>query len=361
MKIAFASCFDVVSDRTQTVWESVSAQQPEALILLGDSVYLDYGFGDRRLGWTKNIEPDEFGRKLHDLYRRQSEVASFRNLVETTQQVFTTWDDHDFAWNASYGRLSGRMEENQAKKNSNFVPRAKRLISRYLHLQFRGWLNTPAGDNGRELPDYPDLPDIDYMLDQSNPDVFDRGVEYCEDIEGFRVIMVDARYYRQRQNSRHSVLGEVQRLHLVDWLDSGNQINLLCTSTPLREGGDAWAKFSDLDWLDVQNLSRTIVLSGDVHDNHVQYHDGIEPGLHEFISSGAARKGVLKKLLEAMGNFGIVESTGAGSIRVTLFDEDGQADVSSQIPENPVDIDFNNLPTVLPPIQDSWDEPWLKK
>lgn len=42
MKIAFASCFDALKDAEQDVWFRVLDQKPEVLLLLGDSIYMDY-------------------------------------------------------------------------------------------------------------------------------------------------------------------------------------------------------------------------------------------------------------------------------------------------------------------------------
>ena len=43
MKIAFASCMDPIDGFEQPVWDDVLNKSPGVLLLLGDSVYMDYG------------------------------------------------------------------------------------------------------------------------------------------------------------------------------------------------------------------------------------------------------------------------------------------------------------------------------
>ena len=43
MKIAFTSCIDAEDDPRQEVWNRIHALQPDVLLLLGDSVYMDFG------------------------------------------------------------------------------------------------------------------------------------------------------------------------------------------------------------------------------------------------------------------------------------------------------------------------------
>ena len=40
-KIAFASCIDPLDDDQQIVWDEVAEKQPDALLMLGDNVYMD--------------------------------------------------------------------------------------------------------------------------------------------------------------------------------------------------------------------------------------------------------------------------------------------------------------------------------
>ena len=66
----------------ERVWDTIAALQPDALLLLGDNVYIDLP-----------ELPGAFHRYTY--YRRQSR-PEFRRLIRSTP-VFAIWDDHDAA------------------------------------------------------------------------------------------------------------------------------------------------------------------------------------------------------------------------------------------------------------------------
>lgn len=100
MKIAFASCFDALKDAEQDVWFRVLDQKPEVLLLLGDSIYMDYF---PKLGQSRELDLQKFANEMYRRYAAQWDVASFRELVKSVDAIGVTWDDHDFAWNGSCG------------------------------------------------------------------------------------------------------------------------------------------------------------------------------------------------------------------------------------------------------------------
>ena len=66
----------------ERMWDTIGSHSPEALLLLGDNVYIDL--------------PQQFGEfHKYTYYRRQSR-AEFRRLV-CSVPVFAIWDDHDCA------------------------------------------------------------------------------------------------------------------------------------------------------------------------------------------------------------------------------------------------------------------------
>ncbi len=66
----------------ERMWDTIGANDPAALLLLGDNVYIDL--------------PERFGPfHRYTYYRRQSQ-PSFRELVQTVP-VYAIWDDHDAA------------------------------------------------------------------------------------------------------------------------------------------------------------------------------------------------------------------------------------------------------------------------
>lgn len=305
MKIAFASCIDPIDDDEQVVWDKVAEHSPDALLLLGDNVYMDYGnsgfpiFSDHPLYCSRAWDEQRFADELYRRYLLQSQVSSFRNLVNDMSVLGTTWDDHDFAWNSSHG----------VGESDYAVPENKRLISRALHLQFRNWLRTTPLPN-----EYPDQPDLADMLSGE-----DAGIEEIIEVDHIRIIMVDGRYYREakKEDGSSQVLGEQQREWLMGHLHNWEGVKILCSGATLTRGGDGWDQYSDLSWLAQCDLNKTVVLTGDIHLNATRKHRDLG-GVFEVTSSGAARP----KLGGATGNFGILEIDNNRAVSYLIDDED---------------------------------------
>ena len=79
--LAFGGCAGY-TPQNERMWDTIAAHAPQALLLLGDNVYIDL--------------PEQPG-PFHDYtyYRRQSR-PEFRRLVSSTP-VYAIWDDHDAA------------------------------------------------------------------------------------------------------------------------------------------------------------------------------------------------------------------------------------------------------------------------
>jgi hypothetical protein len=59
MKIAFTSCFRVEAFPQQPVWQRILDEDPDYLFLLGDTIYMDYGWPllSKEPGESKEIQP----------------------------------------------------------------------------------------------------------------------------------------------------------------------------------------------------------------------------------------------------------------------------------------------------------------
>lgn len=298
MKIAFASCFDALKDAEQDVWFRVLDQKPEVLLLLGDSIYMDYF---PKLGQSREWDLQKFADEMYRRYAAQWDVASFRELVKSVDAIGVTWDDHDFAWNGSCGA-------GQEKKTG--VPYEKKLISQNLHLQFREQLRQRP-----LLSTYPPQPAMPDLLTARSP-----GIEESFDYGNVRCIMLDGRSYRQDQDDNHetAMLGITQKKWLVNQIHQWNGISLVCSGSTLIRSKESWDNYSDYLWLMNQGFDKTIVLSGDIHENAFRRHKVSQQNLIEITSSGAARPGIGGD----EGNFGLLNIQ-PNEIQVTLFDEEG--------------------------------------
>lgn len=305
MKIAFVSCVDPIDDEEQKVWSDISNCNPDVLLLLGDNIYMDYGwsfFSDHPLycsrGWTNRRFADELYRR----YLLQSEITTFSNLISEVATIGATWDDHDFAWNNCFGKGEGK----------NRVSDEKKKISKSLHLQFSNWLTTKPLSSS-----YPDQPTLDDLLD-----IEDTGIESYRDIGNVRIILTDGRYNREekREDGSTSLLGEPQQKWLSNLLDDWDGIKIICSGSTLSRGGEGWDHYRDLGWLSQRNLENTIALSGDIHRNAFKRHKNLD-GIYEVTSSGAARP----KIGGDVGNFGILEIMDE-EVKAYLYDTEGNID-----------------------------------
>ncbi|MDG4552585.1 MAG: alkaline phosphatase D family protein [Candidatus Contendobacter sp.] len=301
MKIAFTSCFDAYEDPKQIVWDRVRAQAPEVLLLLGDTIYMDYF---PRLGRPRKLSNQEFANEMYNRYKAQWGVESFRKLIASVKRVGLTWDDHDFAWNGSCGAGTNRKQS---------VPQEKRRISKNLFLQFKGW-----AQQKNITPEYPNQPSLDHLLTGD-----DTGIQDSFDYGPVRIIMLDGRTYREDPTDEkddgqmpvRSLLGKTQRTWLENQVKASNGLKLLCSGSTLTRSGESWDHYMDYQWLMDKGFKKTIVLSGDIHKNATQLHGGY---LFEITSSGAA----LPRIGGGSGNFGILETEG-GPVKITLYEEDG--------------------------------------
>lgn len=91
MKIAIASCAKVQDLSFQPGWDEIRARQPDALLLLGDTVYLDH---------NNHASAQALASELCGLYQRQFAQAEFAALLADLRsrggQLFAAYDDHDF-------------------------------------------------------------------------------------------------------------------------------------------------------------------------------------------------------------------------------------------------------------------------
>jgi alkaline phosphatase D len=285
MKIIFCSCLDAVDDRDQAIWNSVRKLSPDVLLLLGDTVYMDFGLGllgsNRPLGWPRKATNEAFATALYDRYRRQWAVLSFQTLLSSGVKVGLTWDDHDFAWNNSRGAGN---EKHYA------VSREKRLISRSLFLQFREAIRPPLSDH------YPQIPEMHTLL---NAD--DVGIQDTFDVGNIRFIMLDGRSFRQDPNITPDaeMHGAAQRTWLSELL-AWNGPKIICSGSVLTHSKESWDQYVDYVWMLDQPASDVIVVTGDIHKNSGPVRHREDPALYEITSSGMARPG----LGGGRGNYG---------------------------------------------------------
>lgn len=303
LTIAFTSCMDVEADPEQQVWEHIADHGPDLLLLLGDSVYMDFSFAilnsEKPRGRPINMDNDEFALTLYDHYQKQWGVERFRNLIASVKNIGLTWDDHDFAWNNSRGL---------GKKKCTAVPKEKRLISHGLFLQFKQQLQTVAQTKDHST-DYPPMPSLDALLNTA-----DQGIQNVIDLNLAKVVMLDGRTFRQDPDkSANWMHGEAQLNWMLTQFQDCDKHKIICSGSAMKSLGESWTDYRDYHWMLQHAPQNAIVLTGDIHKNDGPNQHGKPVRFYEATSSGAARPGAdpLFNMSGGSGYYGILHCTAA--------------------------------------------------
>lgn len=96
VRIMFGSCC-YEDEGTGATWKQVRAEQPDTVVLLGDTPYID-------------------NARIQHQRRRYAEFAAFAPMADLlrTTSWYGTWDDHDFGDNDTDGRMRGKASARQA-------------------------------------------------------------------------------------------------------------------------------------------------------------------------------------------------------------------------------------------------------
>ena len=90
-KLAFASCARIQDLPLQPAWDEIRAAAPDALLLLGDNVYLND---------DHHASADALAAELRERYRQQQAEPGFAALLADLRRrgkaVMAIYDDHDF-------------------------------------------------------------------------------------------------------------------------------------------------------------------------------------------------------------------------------------------------------------------------
>lgn len=208
----------------ERMWTTIAKCDPQAILLLGDNVYID--------------DPESVVMQQYTYHRRQSR-PEWRNLTARSP-VFTIWDDHDFSTNDSWG---GPDIDVPFWKQDWVFP-----IFR------QNWAN-PGYGGGNDQP----------------------GCWYSFKIADVDFIMLDCRYYRESpKSSPRSMLGPVQKKWFKEQLrNSTGTFKVICSSVPwdFRTKGDSkdtWNGYKQeheeiLSFIENEKIEGVILMSADRH------------------------------------------------------------------------------------------------
>lgn len=305
MKIAFTSCMSTRVFDDQPVWEWIQAQQPDYLVLLGDSVYLDIHFKDVH---PMDMTDLQFADHLHANYAELLAHKQFRALVQSMapKTVFSIWDDHDFLWNNMAG----------AEAMASPIHRGKVAITSAFQVAFRQAL--AAGIKAGSFPASATKPSLwtFQAMPLPTPSVT---------LPHNTVLhLSDGRTHRTRKwaikESAKTILGLPQKKQFASVYNASHpdSVHLFASGSTLID----YKKSFPQDWLWLSNLAtqrRTLVLSGDLHRNESSHHPTQPFMLHEATASGAAVRDAVV-IGEKRENHGLLDIDDA-CVTVSLFEK----------------------------------------
>lgn len=245
-RIAFGSCCRIQFDPDQRIWNAVRAIEPDLFFWLGDNIYAD------------SDQP----AALVDLYGRGRVVERLEPLLRSVPQL-ATWDDHDFAFDASDG-------------NNPMKAQSLDVFKQY-------WANPAYGE-------------------ADNP-----GVYFRQSYGGVDFFVLDGRYHRSPDaavdNASKSMLGAAQKAWLKRELTASTApFKVLAigggwSSAENEDGGDSWGAYLTernelFDFIRDEKIEGVVCISGDSHMGELNCIPRSQQGgydIYDFCSSPLAQ------------------------------------------------------------------------
>ncbi len=229
----------------ERVWDTIARQRPDALLLLGDNVYID--------------QPGMPGAFHQSTYSRRQSRPEFRRLVAEVP-VYAIWDDHDGAIDDYW---MGPYRDRPAWKIPNFEFFA------------RQWNNPPMGSAA--------FPGCWFTFTIGDVDFF----------------LLDGRNYRTNPFAEEkTMLGPVQKQWLLDGLAASHATFKILASPVAwsfdsKEGSyDTWSGFPKereeiFDFIHEHDISGVVLVSSDRHRSDVWAIK--QPNGYDFVEFASAK------------------------------------------------------------------------
>ncbi|HEX5051673.1 MAG TPA: alkaline phosphatase D family protein [Planctomycetota bacterium] len=224
--IAFGSCANDVKVPEQPIWGQILARAPQALVLLGDTPYIDDGTVDGR-------------RRRYRAFFAFAAVHAALAAIPT----WSTWDDHDYALNDEFGAVKGSETARQV------------FLEYHAHASY--------GDGARGI----------YTSFRRGP---------------IEVFVLDTRSFADTEASllapgERSLLGAAQTRWLQRGLRGSTAAFKVLACGMVWNGGvrpgkaDCWGNWLPerdalLGWIGAQRLDGVVLVGGDVHRSRVIVH-----------------------------------------------------------------------------------------
>ena len=302
MRIAFVSCVLTALYPQQPVWDWIAAQQPDRLLLLGDSTYFDIDSASH----PRDMPDWAFAQHIYQRYAELIAQPQFAALVGAMPPgtVNAIWDDHDFLWNdATAGDRNMRVVHGGKIRLATACLEAFRAA---LQQQLAAGSFPPdAGDPSLWNMNQPLLTTPSLQLE---PDLW--------------LHLSDGRTNRTSTflvaESKRTIFGDAQKTAFAQAFVNAPQAVHLWASGSTMAGYQRYTK--DVAWLmGLAAQQRVLMLSGDIHRNAL---DAFTNGPNQFALQEATSSGAALKDAVVAGavrqNFGILD-VGVQQIDISLF------------------------------------------
>jgi alkaline phosphatase D len=298
MRVAFVSCICTRLFPDQPVWTWIGGQQPDHLVLLGDSLYLDIATAVH----PRDMSDNDFAVHLFSLYQELINQPTFLALVRsmTPGTVTSLWDDHDFLWNDACGAQVHPVHTGKVRLSTAFLE------------VFRTALAT-----GLAPGSFPAMYNDPRFWDPNQPALTTPSIALGTDVW---LHLSDGRTNRTfafpLPEKKRTVFGKAQRDRFTAKIGSAPEaVHLFASGSTIAE----YQRYDvDLAWIKaLAAKQRMLVLSGDIHRNQL---DGFYAGklpLHEATSSGVAVKDAVV-IGTRRQNYGLVDIS-AETVTMRLF------------------------------------------
>jgi alkaline phosphatase D len=304
MRIAFAACTFAELYPDQPVWQWITAQQPDRVVLLGDSTYFDIDIDST--SHPRDIDDWAFAQHVYQRYAKLISQPQFAAMVSAMPPgtVDAIWDDHDFLWDNATG----------GDRDMRVVHGGKiRLATAFLEA-FRAALRQQLAPGS-----FPPAAGDPVFWNMNQPDLTTPSVQLTPDLW---LHLSDGRTNRTRTflvaESKRTIFGDAQKAAFTNVIAGAPGAVHLWASGSTIAGYQRYTK--DLSWLmALAAQQRILILSGDIHRNAL---DAFTNGpdrfpLHEATSSGAALKDAVVAGAVCQ-NFGFVD-VGPQQVDIRLF------------------------------------------
>jgi len=272
IRIIAVSCSNISRVPNQVIWEEIYNKAPDFLLFLGDIVYLD-----------RKFHPE--GISSEEIFAKQWEEPHFKKLINGVP-YFAIWDDHDAGINNIKPKTQKNKGQNYLKAFSEARPSfISRLFNRN---QLDLYKNIGVSHISTSSQD---------VVKLTTPNTFEKEetIDYSFIKDNIQFIMLDgisSRTSSKEKRINSEIITDEQFNWLEKKLNTHKGINILSTGSSLQLGASfSWRNYSE-NYERLRNMinknDRTIVLTGDIHQNATIVPDYESVNYYELVSSGVA-------------------------------------------------------------------------